>query len=88
MGKNYNSDLESIYIQQVDANNLYGWGMALELLTHGFKWRDNVEGFSAEGIAKLVKKDKKGYFLEVDIEYPRILHKRTMSCLFLQERIK
>ena len=35
----YNPDEESIYLQYVDANNLYGWAMIKNLPTHGFKWK-------------------------------------------------
>ena len=37
---------------------------------------------------KLVKKDKKGYFLEVDVEYPKEIHKNHSHLLFLAERMK
>ena len=29
--KNYNKNIESSYIQYVDANNLYGWAMSQKL---------------------------------------------------------
>ena len=35
--------------------------------------------FTSEKIDKLVKKDKRGYLLEVDVEYPKELHE---SCHF------
>ena len=35
------------------------------LPTHGFKWKD-AENLTPEKIDKLVKKDKRGYLLEVD----------------------
>ena len=40
--KSYNPDEESSYIQYLDANNLYGWAMSLQLPTHGFKWMRNI----------------------------------------------
>ena len=36
--KNYNKNIESSYIEYLDANNLYGWGMSQKLLVKGFKW--------------------------------------------------
>ena len=65
----YNSDEESIYLQYVDANNLYGWTMIQKLPTHGF-FQKEEEDFTPEKIDKLVKKYKRGYILEVDIGYP------------------
>ena len=41
----YNPDEESIYLQYLDANNLYGWAMVQNLPTHGFLWM-NAEDFT------------------------------------------
>ena len=70
----YNPDEESIYLQYLDANNLYGWAMVQNLPTHGFLWKD-AEDFTPEKIDELVKKDKRGYLLEVDVKYPNELQK-------------
>ena len=88
MGDQYNADSESAYLQYLDANNLYGWAMVQKLPTHGFKWRMNVEEFTSENIAKLVKKDKKGYILEVDVDYPEKLHEKHNELPFLPEKMK
>ena len=77
----------SIYLQYLDANNLYGWAMIKNLPTHGFKWKKG-EDFTTEKIDKLVKKDKRGYFLEVDVEYPKELHENHNELLFLIEKMK
>ena len=36
--KDYNSELEKIFITYQDANNLYGWAMSKKLPISGFKW--------------------------------------------------
>ena len=36
--KNYNKNEESLYIQYLDVNNLYGWAMSQKLPGNGFKW--------------------------------------------------
>ena len=36
--KNYNKNIESSYIQNLDANNLYGWAMFQKLPVKDFKW--------------------------------------------------
>ena len=41
--QNYNNNEESLYIQYLDANNLYGWAMSKKLPTNGFKWLDSNE---------------------------------------------
>ena len=71
---NYDAKKTSKYLMYLDANNLYGWVMMQYLPTGGFKW------LTEKQIDKLVKKDnipednKKGYILEVDLEYPPELH--------------
>ena len=57
----YNCDEQSIYLQYLDANNLYGWAMVQNLPTHGFKWKKG-EDFTPEKINKLVKKGKRDIF--------------------------
>ena len=50
----YNPDEESLYLQYVDANNLYGWAMINNLPTLGFKWKKG-EDFTPVKIDELVK---------------------------------
>ena len=37
--KNYDKNKGSLYIQYLDANNLYGWAMSQKLPVDGFKWK-------------------------------------------------
>ena len=83
----YNPDELSTYLQYVDANNLYGWAMINNLPTHRFRWK-NGEDFTPEKIDELVKKDKRGYLLEVDVKYPKELHENHNELPFLAERMK
>ena len=84
----YNPDKASTFLQYLDANNLYGWAMVQKLPTHGFRWINKVEELTPEKIAKLVKKDRKGYILEVDVDYPKELHESHNELPFLPERMK
>ena len=43
----YDSQKPSLYIQYLDANNLYGWAMSQPIPTGGFKWLELKEGESA-----------------------------------------
>ena len=36
--KNYDKNIMSSYLEYLDANNLYGWGMSQKLPVNGFKW--------------------------------------------------
>ena len=83
----YSLDEESIYLQYLDANNLYGWAMVQNLPTHGFTCEDG-EDFTPEKIDELVKKDKRGYLLEVDVTYPKGLHENHNELPFLVEKMK
>ena len=94
--KNYNHNEESSYIQYLDANNLYGWAMSKNLLVNGFKWIDNnkTAGPSAKHvinedfIKNYNENNDKGYILEVDVKYPKRLHKLHSDLLFLSERME
>ena len=85
--KYYNNNEESSYIQYLGANNLYGWAMSKKLPVNGFKWFDN-DKINEEFIKNYNEKDKKGYILEVDIKYPKILHDLHSDLPFLPERME
>ena len=36
--KNYNKDIESSFIEYLDANNIYGWAMSQKLPVNDFQW--------------------------------------------------
>ena len=43
MWEQYNPTEDSIYLQYLDVNNLYGEAISQHLTTHGFKWMSNIE---------------------------------------------
>ena len=94
--KNYNNKEESSYIQYLDANNLYGWTMSKKLPVNGFKWIDNNEMaelsakhvINEEFIKNYNENNNKGYILEVDVKYPKRLHKLHNDLPFSSERMK
>ena len=61
----FNPSEPSKYIQYLDANNLYGAAMSMNLPTHDFKWMNDKE---------LLVWRKIPCILEVDLEYPDKLH--------------
>ena len=61
--------------------------MVQNLPTHKLLWK-KAEDFTPEKIDELVKKDKKGYILEIDVEYPKELHENHNELLFLAEKMK
>ena len=85
--KNYYNNEEPSYVQYLDANNLYGWAMSKKLPVNGFKWADN-DKINEESIKNYNENDKKGYIFEVDVKYPKKLHKLHNDLPFLPERMK
>ena len=60
------------YLTYLDANNLYGCAMSKYMPTDGFEWvEDHAEIPTVEAIDP---EAEKGYFLEVDLDYPQELH--------------
>ncbi|KAE9542999.1 hypothetical protein AGLY_002910, partial [Aphis glycines] len=71
MGDKFKKKEESIFLQYLDANNLYGWAMSKYLPTEDFKWVNNLNNFDVMGISD---ESPKGYILEVDFSYSKELH--------------
>ena len=88
--KNYDKNTESSYLEYLDANNLYGWAMSQKLPVDGFKWieKDDISKFDEKFIKNYDENSDKGYILEVDVEYPKSLHKLHSDLPFLPERMK
>ena len=86
--KNDDEDEESSYIKDLDANNLYGSAMSQNLSVNGFKWITNVSKTDEDFIKNYNEDGDIGYFLEIDIEYPRNLHDSHSDLPFLPERMK
>ena len=74
MSEKFDPELNSSFLQYLDANNLHGWAMSQPLPTEGFKWVNDVSKFTTNEISRLVKRDSKGYLLEVDVKYTEGLH--------------
>ena len=71
--KNYDKNIDSVYIEYLDANNLYGWAMSQKLPVNGFKWikQKKLSKFNEDFIKNYDENSNKGYFLEVNIDYPK-----------------
>ena len=70
--QDYNPKEETTYIHHVDANNLYGWAMSQYLPVGNFSWLRNM--LTEEQIKSWRPDRKRGFILEVDLEYPPGLH--------------
>ena len=69
--KNYDKNIESFYLFYLDANNLYGRVMSQKLPVDDFKWTKKLTRFNKDFIKNYDANSGKGYFLEVDVEYPK-----------------
>ena len=69
--KNYDKSIDSSYLRYLDANNLHGWAMSLKLPVNGFMWYKYVSEFNENSIKNNNSDSDVGYFLEVDVEYPK-----------------
>jgi hypothetical protein len=68
---NYDEKAMSSYISYLDANNLYGLAMSMNLPYGNLKWCDNI--CNTSDVMNYVDGDV-GYIVEVDLEYPKELH--------------
>ena len=82
MGDKFNPKEDTTYLQYLDANNLYGWGMSQPLPAGGFKWTD----VNPNEISELATRTDKGYLLEVDVSYLKELHNPHNDLPFMCER--
>ena len=71
-----------------DANNLHGWAIIQKLPVNGLKWVENSSKFNEKFIKSYNEYSDKGYFLEVDVEYPKSLFNFHKNLSFLPERKK
>ena len=86
--KNCNGNAPWSYLQYLDANNLYGWAMCKKLPVDGFKRIDNLSIFTEDFIKNYNENSDVGYFLEVDIKYPKELFNKHKDLPFLPNRDK
>ena len=65
--KKYNKNIESLCIEYLDSNNLYGWKMSNKFPVNVFKWLKKLLKFDWDFIKNQVVNSNKEYILEVDV---------------------
>jgi len=83
---NYNPNELLSWILYLDANNLYGGAMSAHLPYQNFKWNNNK--WNATDILALDNEGKKGYLFEVDLHYPKELHKLHNNYALCSENLQ
>ena len=86
--KNYDRNIESSFLEYLDANNLYGWPMCKKLPVSDFKWVDDLSIFTEDFIKTYNGNSDKGYTFEVNVEYPKNIHKLHSDLPFLPQILK
>ena len=74
------------YVKYWDVNNLYGWAMPQKLPVNNFEWIEDTSQFNKDFIKIYNEESDKGYFLEVDFQCSKKLHKLHNDLPFLPER--
>ena len=71
----FNPNEKSVYMLDLDANNLYGWAMSQPLPTGDFQWisDERLEKVTSE-IMDISPTANYGYILEVDSDIPLEMH--------------
>ena len=85
--KDYDKQKQSSYRTYWDVNNLYGWARSQKLPVGGFRLVENTSQFNKD-FMKNYSEDDDGYFLEVDVQYPKKLHEFHDNLPLLHENYK
>ena len=85
---NYDEKEKFSFLEYLDANNLYGWAMEQNLPVGNFEWVSDVSRIDKDFIKNCDENSDIGYFLKVDIKYPKELHDLHGDLPFLPERMK
>ena len=86
--KNFDKNIESSYLMYLDANKLYGWAMSQKLPVNGFEWVNDLSQFKEDFIKNYDNNSHVGYFLEVDVEYPKNYLIFSKICRFYRKERK
>ena len=86
--RNYSKDIISSYLMCLEANNLYERAMYQKLPVNGFKWVEKLSTFNERFIKNYNENSDIGFFLEVNIGYPKELFNLHKYLPFSPERKK
>ena len=84
----YDKIFEPSYQVYLDANNLYGWAMFQKFSVSGFELVKTFSKFNESFIKTSNENSNRGYSLEEDVEYPKILFSLHKYLPFLPEKKK
>ena len=77
--KDYDNNKEPSYLKYWNVNNLHGFAMSQKLPVNNFEWIEDTSKFN--------KENNERYFLEVDVQYSKILPELHNDLSFFPERM-
>ena len=86
--KNHDINKEFLFLKYWNINNLYVWQTSQKFLVDSFKWVENTCLFNEDFIKNCNEDRDEGYFLEVNVVYPKKLHGLYNDLPFFPERLK
>ena len=86
--KNYDNTKNSLFIECIDVNNLYGWAMCKKLPIDNFMWQQGLSIFTDDLIKNYNENSDKGYLFHVDITYPQEIRELHADLPFLPDKIQ
>ena len=87
MLRNYDTNKPESYIAFYDANGLYSWALTQPLPISNFEWITDEKILNALDL-KNIGGNGRGYFFEVDLQYPTKLHDKHNLYPLAPEKIK
>ena len=69
-------------------SNSCGWAIFQKLPVGNFEWIEDTSNFKEDFIKNYNEESDQGYFLEVEVQYPEILHKLHNDLPIFSERKK
>ena len=77
-----------MFIEYIDANNLYGWAMCKKLPIDDFMKEQDLSIFTDDFIKNYNKKSDKGYLFHVDINYLQEIREFHVDLPFLPAKMQ